>query len=66
MVAGELWVGCGLGEACLRNKLVSLREEVVVEVVAKEEVDKGSMSIVVSSKGGGPLSGKQCPKEVDQ
>ena len=66
MVAGQLWIGCRLREARLRNKLVGLREEVVVEVVAEEKVDKGSMSIVVSSKGSSSLSSKQCPEDGGQ
>lgn len=66
MVAGQLWIGCRLREARLRHKLVGLREEVVVEVVAEEKVDKGSMCIVVSSKGGSSLSSKQRPEDVDQ
>ena len=33
VVAGKLWIGCGLREARLQNKLVGVREEVVVEAV---------------------------------
>ena len=65
MVAGQLWIGCRLREARLRNKLVGLREEIVVKVVAEEKVDKGSMSIIISSKSGSSLSSKQCPKDGD-
>ena len=65
MVSGQLWIGCRLREARLRNKLVGLREEVVVEVVAEEKVDKGSMSIIISSKSGSSLSSKQRPKDGD-
>ena len=65
MVAGQLWIGCRLREARLRNKLVGLREEIVVKVVAEEKVDKGSMSIIISSKSGSSLSSKQRPKDGD-
>lgn len=65
VVASQLWIRCGLREARLRDKLVGLREEVIVEVVAEEEVDKDSMSVVVSSERGSSLSGKQCPEEGD-
>ena len=65
MVASQLWIGCRLGEVRLRDKFISLREEVIMDVVAEEKVDENGMRIVVSSERSSSLSSKQCPEEVD-
>jgi hypothetical protein len=64
-VAGELGVAGRLGEGRLGDELVGLVEQVVVEVVAQQQVDERRLEVLVVPERRRPVGGEQKSVEAE-